>query len=105
MPGLGWKQCELVKASGKVVCHWMTPIANTKFSSQRATLEFEDIRKKFHYNEAQDWNEYLKVSARVEDSHLQFLDIHSGMGVANQASARESQETSSIETNSATPRD
>jgi len=65
MPGLGWKQRESVKASGKVVCHWMTPIANTDFSSQRAALKFEDIRKKFHCNEAQDWNEYLKVSARI----------------------------------------
>jgi hypothetical protein len=47
----------------------------------------------------------LKVSAGVEDSCLQLLAIHSGIGVANKASARESQETSSIETNSATPRD
>ncbi len=105
MTYLGWKQRESVKASGKVVCHWMTPIANTNFSSQRAALKFEDIRKKFHCNEAQDWNEYLKVSARVENSHLQFLAIYSGMRVANQVSPRESQETSSIETNLTTPRD
>jgi hypothetical protein len=105
MPGLGWMKCELVKAGVKVVCHWMTPVAMKKFSSRRAALKFEDLRKKFHYNEAQARNECLKVSARVEDSHLQFLAIHSGMGVVNKASARESQETSSIETNSAMPRD
>ena len=94
MPGLGWKECESVKAGVKVVCHWMTPVAKKKFSSRKSALKFEDLRKKFHYNEAQARNEYLNMPARDEDYHLQFLDIHSGMGVANKASARKSQETS-----------
>jgi hypothetical protein len=46
--GLGWKECESVKAGIKVVCHWITPVAKKKFSSQRAALKFENLRKKFH---------------------------------------------------------
>jgi hypothetical protein len=102
MPGLGWKKCKSVKTGVRVVCHWMTSVAKKKFSIQRAAFKFEDLRKKFHYNKAQSRNKYLKVSA---GSHLQLLTIHSGIGVTNKASTRDSQEISSIETNLAIPRD
>ena len=104
MLGLCWKKCESIKASKKVVCHWMTPVAKIKFSSRRAALKFEDLRKKFQYNKAQAWNEHLKVPARVESSSLQFLATHDGAGVVNKASSRVSQEISPIKTNSTTPR-
>jgi hypothetical protein len=105
MPGMGWREYESVKTGVKVVRHWITPVAKKKFSSQRSALKVETLQKKSHNDEAQARNEYLKVSAKVEDSHLQFLAIHDGIEVANKAIARESQETSSIKTNSAMPRD
>jgi hypothetical protein len=83
----------------------MTPVAKQKSSSRRAALKDEDLQKKSHCDEAQARNEHLKVSARVEDSHLQLLAIYGGIEVVNKAIAKGNQEISSIETKSVMPRD
>jgi hypothetical protein len=58
-----------------------------------------------HGHGSQARNEHLNTPARVEDSHLQFLAIYGDTEVVNKVIAKGNQETSSIETKSAIPRD
>ncbi len=103
LPGPGWNR-KLVAKSGETVSHWISPGLKIKFVNIEAALVFEQLRKKYKYNEAHAWKEHLRVSAGVEDSRCQFAVRRTDTRDIDKASMKESQEVSSNETRSAETR-
>ncbi|KAL3784456.1 hypothetical protein ACHAW5_004016 [Stephanodiscus triporus] len=103
LPGPGWKRMKKSisgKANGKIISHLLSPNAEIKFVSFQAALKFEKVRKKYNFDDAQAWNEYMRVSAGVGDSRYMFAVKPRAI---NKSSVKEIQEISSIETSSADP--
>ena len=104
LPGPGWER-KLVAKRGETVSHWISPgSTKIKFVNIEAALVFEQLRKKYKYNEAHAWKEHLRVSAGVEDSRCQFAVRRTDTRDTNKASMKVSQEVSSNETRSAETR-
>ena len=103
LPGLGWER-KLVDKRGETVSHWISPGSKFKFVNIEAALVFEQLRKKYKYNEAHAWKEHLSVSAGVEDSRCQFAVRRTDTRDTIKASMKVSQEVSSNETRSAETR-